>query len=76
MQSQGPPKLAQLVVEVSYTTAKAYKVATSQKSEVWLPKSQCSITPLSSSLKRNYDAYLTLPEWLAVKSGLMEKRNL
>lgn len=60
-----PPKLAQLAVTVHYRTPKAILVSTTGEREEakWVPKSQAS---LSGHL-------LTMPEWLAVKSGLIPK---
>jgi hypothetical protein len=60
-----PPTLAQMQVTVHYRTKKALLVSTSGEREEakWVPKSQIYL----------HDQYLTMPEWLAVKAGLIAK---
>lgn len=61
-------ELAQMRVTRHWTTAKAVLVSTTGNKEdaKWVPKSQIDL----------HDEYLTMPEWLAVKCGLIEKRKL
>lgn len=58
-------ELAQLRVTRHYATSKAVLVSTTGNKDdaKWVPKSQIDLR----------DGYLTMPEWLAVKCGLIEK---
>lgn len=58
-------ELAQLRVTVHWSTAKAIRVSTTGNKEdaKWVPKSQIDL----------HGEYLTMPEWLAVKCGLITK---
>lgn len=58
-------ELAQMRVTRHWTTAKAVLVSTTGDKDdaKWVPKSQIDLV----------GEYLTMPEWLAVKTGLMEK---
>jgi len=78
--------LAQIDVEVRYRTKKAWLVATSRKLDedgTWLPKSMIlAHSPLNhdTAERKNLRHYrattITIPEWLARKTGLQPPRKI
>lgn len=56
--------LVDLAVEIRHETALAYLVYDGHR-DVWLPKSQCEVSEERGA------AIVTLPEWLAQKTGLI-----
>lgn len=71
---QGPVPLAQLRCRVLHVTFKNTAVRiTYEGKEEWLPKAQIQADrPLSRG--KPYDAIITMPEWLAVKKGFIERK--
>lgn len=63
--------LIDLAVEIRHETALAYLVHDGHR-DVWLPKSQCEVEETTASgAASSRSRVVTLPEWLAQKTGLI-----
>lgn len=60
------PPLARIDVEILHETANAYLVEDAGN-EVWIPKSQVK----EIEFYKDGSASMTIPEWLAVREGLI-----